>query len=421
MATEKLKSVIDEILGRVSAVRGKGEQATKQSLVLPMVSALGYDIWNPSEVCPEYDADFQTKKFGQKEKVDLAVILNDQPRIYFEVKDLSQDLQGHEGQLARYFNSTPSVSLAVLTNGIEYRFFTDSEEINILDQTPFYVARLDSFDPGLDILSKFQKSVFSHEAIREFATELNYRSKMVRFLRQELDLRDRDPGEGFVRWVLAADAMYDRRVTYGVVERMSPIVKNALTIVLRDIVRRSVAALDDEVVAKASEDDNSTSISSIVDVVDVDDPSLSDNMTSREERAGIVTTQNELECFAIVKSQFDLSSIARESIYDPSLGRDVPIEIAYKDTTGYFGIYFNKPSWWIMRLVVEAKTPWVGFNLDSIVGRALLPPGVEVMNPSPWAPFRVAIAKPDDLRALSPLVAASFRKAVEDRALKQRI
>jgi len=36
-----------------------------------MLDALGYDIWNPCEVCPEYAADTAIKKAGQKEKVVL--------------------------------------------------------------------------------------------------------------------------------------------------------------------------------------------------------------------------------------------------------------------------------------------------------------------------------------------------------------
>ena len=105
MSFEKIKAVATQILNRVPAVRGKGEQATKQSLVLPMLDALGYDIWNPAEVCPEYDADFAIKKAGQKEKVDVAIFLLLLARIYIEIKSIDEILDGHEGQLARYFNA----------------------------------------------------------------------------------------------------------------------------------------------------------------------------------------------------------------------------------------------------------------------------------------------------------------------------
>ena len=194
-----------------------GVEATKQSLVLPLLDALGYDIWNPAEVCPEYEADFAIRKYGQKEKVDLALFLQDVPRIYVEVKSADEPLDGHEGQLSRYFNATPTGSLAVLTNGIEYRFHTDTAEANVMDPRPFHTARFDALDQGLEVLARFQKSVFSPEAIREYARERNDTARIVDFLRDKLDLRDRNPSEDLVRWILASASIYDRRVTVGVV------------------------------------------------------------------------------------------------------------------------------------------------------------------------------------------------------------
>lgn len=97
-------------------------------------------------------------------------------------------------------------------------------------------------DLGLDVVSRFHRTQFSPGAIREFATELNFTAKMVAFLRSELDLRSRDPSDLLVRWVLDAEGMYEGRVVASVVERFRPVVKNSLQIVLRDIVRRSVAA-----------------------------------------------------------------------------------------------------------------------------------------------------------------------------------
>ncbi len=119
MSLDRIKLTAAQILNRVPAVRGKSEDTTKQALVLPMLDALGFDIWNPAEVCLEYDADFAIKKLGQKEKVDIAVFANDVPRIYIEVKSVDFQLDGHQGQLARYFNSTSSVTLGIITNGIE--------------------------------------------------------------------------------------------------------------------------------------------------------------------------------------------------------------------------------------------------------------------------------------------------------------
>jgi hypothetical protein len=414
MNMEKLKTTIDQILGRLPSVRGRGEEATKQALILPMLDALGYDIWNPSEVCPEYDADFAVKKLGQKEKVDFAVLLNGSPRIYVEVKAVDSPLDGHQGQLARYFNATQSVSLAILTNGIEYWLFTDTGDPNVLDPAPFFVIKLDAIDQGLEVLARFHKSVFSPEAIREYATELNYTAKMVDFLRRELDLRERDPSEEFIRWILGSERMYSSRITANVVERFCPIGKTALQIVLRDIVRRSVAALDKEVTAPSR-----SVLDAAVEAAIEPMPSSENGDTSDDGKDGpkqrIVTTERELDCFAEVKALFDISALAKGTILDVSTRKEVPIQLSYKDTTGYFGIYLNKPSWWALRINIECRSPWVGFNIDPAVGCTLLPPSCTRLAPNPYAEFRVAISSPQDLNALSRLIHSSFQKIVDDR------
>ena len=38
------------------------EEATKQSFILPFFQALGFDVFNPLEFCPEYVADVGIKK-----------------------------------------------------------------------------------------------------------------------------------------------------------------------------------------------------------------------------------------------------------------------------------------------------------------------------------------------------------------------
>lgn len=51
------------------------EEAAKNAFVMPFISALGYDVFNPSEVMPELVADVGTKK---GEKVDYALFRDDQ-------------------------------------------------------------------------------------------------------------------------------------------------------------------------------------------------------------------------------------------------------------------------------------------------------------------------------------------------------
>jgi len=419
MSFEKIKTVSEQVLNRVQAVRGKGEQATKQALVLPMLDALGYDIWSPGEVCPEYDADFAVRKAGQKEKVDIAILLAGVPRIYIETKPIDDALDGHEGQLSRYFNATRSVTLGILTNGLEWRFFTDTGDANVMDAQPFHIAKLDAADQGLDVIARFAKQVFSAEAIRDYATELRYTAQIAAFLRQELDLKDKEPSEYFLRWVLKAEQMYDGVVNSNVLDRFRPIAKDALTRVVREIVRRSVSAMEQEaaqpVTAPATQVQQAkTPAVEAVPTPEAQDP-LPETEAPEAARPGIVTTERELRVFGIVKSQFERSALVTTHVYDSSTRKEVPLVLTYKDTTGYFGILFNKPSWWIMRLSIEGRRNWVGFNVDEAVGTPLIPEGMTRIDASPFASFRIQIDSPEDIDRLHRLVFAAFEKTIRDR------
>lgn len=415
MSIEKIKFVSDQILNRLPAVKGRGEEATKQALVLPMLDALGYDIWNPAEVCPEFDADFAIKKAGQKEKVDIAILLGGVARIYMEVKQIETALDGHEGQLARYFNATQSVTLAVLTNGIEWRFFTDTGDPNVMDSQPFHVAKFDNADQGLDVMARFAKPVFSPEAIQDYATELRYTAQIAIFLRNEIDLKEKDPSEQFIRWILKSDKMYEGVVNSNVLERFKPIVKAGLTRVIREIVRRSIAAMD---VEAAQPKQTPSVLTAPITTEEIQTKEIESDLPeiSESQKPSIVTTENELRIFAIVKEQFEKSVLFNKTIFDASARREVPISIAYKDTTGYFGIYFNKPSWWILRVLIESKKPWVGFNVDSESASPLIPSTLLKIEPSPYADFRISITNPEDFHQLNRIVFAAFEKTINDRA-----
>lgn len=419
MSFEKIKAVVAQILNRVPATRGKGEQATKQSLVLPLLDALGYDIWNPSEVCPEYDADFAIKKAGQKEKVDVAILLALLPRIYIETKPVDEPLDGHEGQLARYFNATRSVTLGILTNGLEWRFFTDTGDPNVMDVQPFHIARLDAADQGLDVLARFAKGVFSADAIRDYATELRYTAQMAQFLRRELDLRDREPSEYFLRWILKAEQMYDGVVNANVIERFRPIAKDALTRVIREIVRRSISAMEEEAATAGTPQVSSTGQAAPSPDESALRPPRNGGAATAEgpeaQRHGVETTERELRAFEIVKAIFERKDYSEVRIFDGATRKEVPLEISYKDTTGYFGIYFNKPSWWVLRLSIEGRKNWVGFNIEERIGTVLIPEGFVRLEPSPHSEFRLQISTPEDLTRLESLIAAAFAKTIGDR------
>jgi hypothetical protein len=116
------------------------EEATKHSFIMPFLSALGYDVFDPTVIVPEFTADIGTKK---GEKVDYAILQDGKPIIVIEAKNHTEKLDNHNNQLIRYFNVTDS-KFAILTNGIEYRFFSDIEETNRMDKIPFLTVNLDS-------------------------------------------------------------------------------------------------------------------------------------------------------------------------------------------------------------------------------------------------------------------------------------
>src|SRR5690554_1089290 len=138
------------------------EESTKHSLVLPFIQLLGYNVFDPKEVVPEFTADVGIKK---GEKVDYAIMVDGQPTILIEVKNIDDPLKGHENQLYRYFSVTPA-KFAILTNGIVYKFFSDIQETNKLDDIPFLEFNLlDLKDAIITELKKFKKESYDAEKL----------------------------------------------------------------------------------------------------------------------------------------------------------------------------------------------------------------------------------------------------------------
>ncbi len=402
MSYDRLKEVADKVVARQESVRGKGEQATRQAMILPFLEALGYDIWDTSEVCPEYEADTAIKKAGQKEKVDYALLLAGVPRIFIEVKPLGEILAPHAGQLARYFNSTTTVCLAIITDGIEYQFFTDTGEPNIQDAEPFFVSRLDGVDPGFDILANFSKPGFNPAQLRDLATDLKYTAKLEAFLRAELDLRDREPSEAFVRWLLSDTSIWQGRTTATVVTRFRPIAKQALVKVLRDVVRRSIAAIDHGVSAPAALAPTETKAIAPEPTATAEMPPSAD--------AAVMTTPRELACFDIAKSVFDAIPAERRKFADKTANKVVEATFTYRDTASYFSIFVNRVSSWVVRIYIEQRRPYVVFELPGAEVSALVGTTFEVIDQPTYETTRVNINNVDDLVALKPVILRAIEK-----------
>ena len=131
----ELQNQIKALAEKVIKLKGQfdTEESTKHAFVLPFINLLGYDTFDPTEVVPEFVADIGLKK---GEKVDYAIFQQGVPIIIIECKNWKEKLNAHNSQLFRYFHTTKT-RFALLTNGIEYRFYTDLEATNIMDEKPF--------------------------------------------------------------------------------------------------------------------------------------------------------------------------------------------------------------------------------------------------------------------------------------------
>jgi predicted type IV restriction endonuclease len=210
------------LASRIAATKDmiQTEEATKNSMVMPLIQILGYNVFDPMEVTPELVADVGTKK---GEKVDYAILKDGKPIMLFECKKAGAELNiNHAGQLFRYFHVT-AARFGVLTNGLVYKFFTDLEQPNKMDEKPFFeFSILDFKDRDVDELKKFAKAAFDIETILTTANELKY----TRAIQNRLADWMVNPPEDFVR-LLASDLIGSRRFTPAIKDQFTPIAKRA--------------------------------------------------------------------------------------------------------------------------------------------------------------------------------------------------
>lgn len=196
------------------------EEATKNAMVMPFIQILGYNPFDPLEVTPELVADVGTKK---GEKVDYAILKEGKPIIIFECKKSGAELNiSHASQLFRYFHVTEA-RFGVLTNGLVYKFFTDLEQPNKMDEKPFFEFNiLDFKERDVDELKKFAKIAYDLDTILITANDLKY----TRSIQQKLAKWISSPSDEFVRLV-SADLLGNKRFTPAVKDQFTEITRQA--------------------------------------------------------------------------------------------------------------------------------------------------------------------------------------------------
>lgn len=281
----------------------KTEEATKNAFVMPFIQALGYNVFNPTEVVPEFTADVGAKK---GEKVDYAIMQNSKPIILIEAKSANSDLNDeHASQLFRYFNVTEA-RIGVLTNGLQYRFHSDLEKTGHMDEKPFLIVDILNFDARpFAQLRKFTKATFDVDRILSSANELKYKREIRVLLEGEYT----QPTEAFVRHF--AKQVYSGRLMGSVISEFTEIVKLSFHEFTNDKIANRLQTAIDSTAANSKE--------ALDDVAsEVEEATASD---------GIETTQDELDGYYVVKS------ILRETV-------DVS-RIFIRDVRSYCGILLD--------------------------------------------------------------------------------
>jgi hypothetical protein len=296
------KDQIKQLGDRVTKLKDQiqTEEATKNAFIMPFLQTLGYDVFNPLEVVPEYVTDIGTKK---GEKIDYAIFKDGNPTILVECKHWGQNLNLHDGQLLRYFHVSKA-KFGLLTNGITYRFYSDLVETNKMDEKPFLEFNINEIkDNQLEELKKFHKTVFDADSITNTASELKYTNELKHLLQQELA----NPSPDFVKHF--ARQVYPSVITAKVLEQFTNLTKKSIQQHISDLITERLKT------ALSKEDEKNK-----------EQEALQAEQAKIEE-SKIVTTEEELEGFMIVKT------IVRQKI---SVAR-----VTYRDAQSYFAILLD--------------------------------------------------------------------------------
>ena len=314
---DTLKNLSNKIVKQRDLIQT--EESTKNAFVLPFISALGYDVFDPSEVVPEFTSDIGTKK---GEKVDYAIIKDGIPLMFFECKKCGRELdRDHASQLYRYFATNNKTRIGILTNGIVYQFYADLEQTNIMDNKPFLEFNmLEIQEPLVIELKKLSKSTFNIDDILSAASDLNYMKETKIILNEMLTL----PSEDFVKFFLPY--LYNGVKTQKVIQQFTDIVKRSFNQFINDKIneRLKSAMTGDETIF-------------------TDKPETVITPTENQDsKSQVETTQEEIESLYIIKSfAREVFDISRISLKDFKTACNIVVDSSVQKTI--CKLYYNSP------------------------------------------------------------------------------
>lgn len=311
------------------------EEGTKNAFIMPMLIALGYDVFNPEEVIPELDCDLVKKK---GEKIDYAIMKEGAPILLIECKHCKQNLNLHDTQLQKYFVAS-NARFGVLTNGIEYRFYTDLDKVNIMDEKPFLnINMLDLSDANIEQLKKFHKSYYNESEILSTAQELQISIQVKDILNKNFQ----SPGDEFTRYFVKC--LNDGKSTAKLIELYKPIIKKSISAVINDTIQDRLNLASKNTEYPATETQQRQVLPAI--------EKIPDEVTAINEETGVVTTQEEIDAYNIIRS------ILRKHISAD--------KIIYKDFKSYFAIGIENVSyWWICRFSFGSRKKSIYFPTEN--------------------------------------------------------
>lgn len=352
---EAISTYVKRVKDLADHVRGN-EQATKQSLIGPLFTLLGYDLTDPRECVPEYRVDFG--KDRSVKPIDWAFVQNGQPIFFVEAKEVGKRLPVYDEQLADYFAKAPEAKFGILTNGVHWRFFTDIVNMNVMDREPFLRWDvLSEEEPPYDFLTVLQKSQYNSELIRAFAKRQRAQNLLVEELNRLLE-----PSTEFVR--LAITNIETRKLTENVIESWKPVLSNAIGEWAK---QRALTAV-------------------------LNDPSASRFAAAESQTATprIETTKEELDGFAIAARL---------------LGADRPI--GYEDTSAYFKVHLTEKNTRVVcRFYFGRRRLFLSVPLPVERARQLAPSFTVGMAEKGWAGITLNLVS--DLEGLEDLLVAAY-------------
>lgn len=346
-----------------------------------MLDILGFTPYDPTKVKAEFKADFPGEKAN--ERVDYALFCQDLPVMFIEAKSWNEELTNHCPQLSRYFNATPEVAVAAISNGKEWRFFTDLEQKNIMDSRPFLKIKIEELQNNdYEQLYQFRYDQFKPEALRTLAEESIYFSLFTKTITSTL----REAPIDFVKYV-ANKSNISRQLNQKFLDSITPIVKNAIEKAVSNMV---VVGLTGK---KEISDDMSNA---------------QEEKTIIDERADIIDPENNKI----------ITTYSERVLFDHIFSITNDHELTYKDTESYFNVlYQNKSNRWILRYYDNKQRPSIQLpiELTDKIKDEVKRAGLEI-----GAADQIIIDKPENVLRISGLILDAYEYTKNDENFKRK-